>query len=276
MEKNNDNNENLVSENENKNNDNITYINEKKIIICLIIISLLLIYYSLFFIHDINYRGTIQDKKQVEIEYSQKKDRNNISIDSNSSNNNNLIKNNNTILNNIIYNNSVNNNISSGTNNGAENGETNNPTQNIVNNKDRFKIMQGTKEWKDLKSLDIFRNEYFNNNSIIAPGVHGKYSFTVENYKENKVKYNLEFIEENVYNINMVYKLKLNGVYIAGNENEFVKYEELNKKDLVVEANSNDLFTIEWKWQDDKNDTQIGKTEDANYKLKIKVDAYEI
>lgn len=269
MEKNNDNNKNLVSENEN--NDNITYINEKKIIICLIIISLLLIYYSLFFIHDINYRGTIQDKKQVEIEYSQNKDRNNVSTYSNNSKNNNVSKNNN-----IIYNNSVNNNISSGTNNGANNGETNNPTENIVDNKDRFKIMQGTKEWKELKSLDIFRNKYFNNNSIIAPGVYGKYSFTVENYRENKVKYNLDFIEENIYNINMVYKLKLNGDYIAGNEEEFVKYEALNKDGLEIEANSNDLFTIEWKWQDDKNDTQIGKTEGANYKLKIKIDAYEI
>ena len=49
MKENNEDNKNFVSENESYNN--IACINEKRIIICLIIITVLLIYYSLFFIY---------------------------------------------------------------------------------------------------------------------------------------------------------------------------------------------------------------------------------
>ena len=90
------------------------------------------------------------------------------------------------------------------------------------------------------------------------------------------MQYNLNFIEQNIYNINMVYKLKLNGSYIAGNEQRFVRCDELNKENLILNANSNDVFTIEWKWQDNNNDTQIGKTEGATYRMHIRVNASEL
>lgn len=244
-------------------------INEKKIIIYLIILALVLIFYELFFIHNINFRGVIKDTQSIEIEYPQNKGEENNTIDFGSQGNN--------ITNDIVHNSITNSNIGNNiTNNNIGNGQINNPEGNIVDNKDRFKIMQGTESWKDLKSLDIFNNYYFNDYSIISPGVSGEYSFTIENYKATKMKYNLNFIEQNVYNINMVYKLKLNGSYIAGNEQRFVKCNELNKEDLVINANTNDVFTIEWKWQDNNNDTQIGKTESANYRIQIKVDATEL
>lgn len=251
--------------------------NEKKIIIYLIILSLILIYYSLFFIHNINFRGVLKDTQSIEIKYPQNNnDANNI-IDINNPQGNtiaNIIGNNN--ANSITNNNITNGNLGNNTNGNMGNGEINNPGGNIVDNKDRFKIMQGTQSWKDLKSLDIFNNYYFNDNSIIAPGVSGEYSFTVENYRETKMQYNLNFVEQNIYNINMVYKLKLNGSYIAGNEREYVKYKELNKEGLLINANTNDILTIEWKWLDNKNDTQIGKTEGANYRMQITINASEL
>lgn len=244
-------------------------VNEKKIIIYLIVLALVLIFYSLFFIHYINFRGTIKDTQSVEINYPQNNDGNNI-IDFDNSQDNSIT--NNGQINNGQLNNVVNGNMS----NNIGNGQVNNTEENIVNNKDRFKIMQGTENWKDLKTLDIFNNYYFNDHSIIAPGVSGEYSFTVENYRETNMKYNLNFIEQNIYNINMVYKLKLNGSYIAGDEQRYVKYQELNKEDLVINTNTSDVLTIEWKWQDNNNDTQIGKTEGSNYKMSIKVDAFDL
>lgn len=266
-------------------------LNEKKIIIYLIILSLVLLYYSLFFIHNLNFRGVIKDTQLVEIRYPQNNNEMGNSIDINNSQSNtiaNIIVDNNTtnsITNNNITNgnlsNNTNNNIGNGNssnnvNNNTGNGDINNPGGNIVDNKDRFKILQGTESWKDLKSLNIFNNCYFNDNSIIAPGISGEYNFTVENYKDTKMKYNLNFIEQNIYNINMVYKLKLNGSYIAGNEREFVKCNELNKENLLINANTNDVFTIEWKWLDNKNDTQIGKIEGANYRMQITLNVFEL
>lgn len=245
---------------ENESYNNIPYLNEKKIIIYLIIVTMLLVYYSLFFIHNINVRNTLKDTKSIEIKYPQNNNEINNSVDIN-------------LQGNTMVNNTTNSNV---VNNNTGNGEINNPGGNIVDNNDRFKITQDSESWKDLKSLDIFNNRYFNDHSIIAPGISGKYNFTVENYRENKMQYNLNFTEQNIYNINMVYKLKSNGSYIAGDEQEFVKYNELNKEDLVINANAKDVFTIEWKWQDDKNDTQIGKTEGANYSLKIIVNAFEL
>lgn len=277
---------NIQNDNESEQYNNKYCLNEKKIIIYLIILSLALIYYSLFFIHNINFRGVIKDTQLVEIKHPQNNNDANNSIDVNNPQENtmaNIIANNNTnsITNNNITNGILGNNIGNGNsnnnvNNNTGNGEINNPGGSIVDNKDRFKIMQGTENWKDLKTLDIFNNYYFNDHSIIAPGVSGEYSFTVENYRETNMKYNLNFIEQNIYNINMVYKLKLNGSYIAGDEQRYVKYQELNKEDLIINTNTSDIITIEWKWQDNNNDTQIGKIEGSNYKMSIRVDAFDL
>lgn len=327
---------------------------EKMIIIYLVIVALLLFYFSLFFIHNINFRGYNKDKQSTEIEHP-KDDKddddksNNNTIEDNITNNiegsnkiddifNNVtngIKNDNTI-NSIISGNDTNNtssgngqisnpsgepnNSGDGTNNpgggtsnpngGSNNpgGETSNPNEGsdnpggtgnsggdinnpeetskpgesttipdeeIVNNKDRFKVAQESKDWEDIKSLNIFNNYYFNGNSIIAPNIRGKYNFTVENYKDTKILYNIKFMEENVYNINMVYKLKKNGLYIAGDEQTYVKYTDLNTEDILIDEHKKDIFTLEWKWQDSDNDTQIGETQGANYKMNIKVNASE-
>lgn len=211
--------------------------NEKKIIIYLIIISLGLIYYSLFFINDIVDRGRIKDTATGTI---------------------------------MPPDNNVEGESIDKENNGKIEGEY------VIDNSDRFKVVQGEKQWSELKELDMFKNSYFEDKSIIAPGVQGSYSFTVENESEGKFIYDMIFTEENPYEINMVFKLKLNGEYVLGNEQTWIKASELNRSNILLGAKINDIYTVEWKWQDNYNDTEIGKTEGAYYKMYIKVNAEQI
>lgn len=197
---------------------------EKKGIVYLVILAILLIYFSIFFIHNIEDRKTLKDTQTATIEYPE-----------------------------------------------------NNPNENVVDNSDRLRILEGAKEWSQLKELSIFNNKYFNGESKIAPGIHSTYNFTVENYGDTKMIYSLNFTEANSYNINMKYKLKQNGTYIAGDETTWVDYTALSVKSKIINPTSIDLYTLEWIWEDDDaNDTQIGETEGANYKLHIRAYAEEV
>lgn len=158
---------------------------------------------------------------------------------------------------------------------GVENEKDNN-TGEIVDNKDRIRILQnGQTNWNELKELDIFNNSYFNDEAIIAPGVYGSYNYTIENVSEKPCIYEIKYVPENKYNVNMLYKLKKNGEYIAGNENTWVTYDKMNIQDAVLMGNSKDIYIIEWIWEDTDNDTQIGETPGADYKMFISVYATE-
>lgn len=220
--------------------------NEKKIIIYLIIISLGLIYFSLFFIHDIVDRGRIKDTATGTIMPPD----NNVEGES----------------------------IDKGNNGGSVDKENNGKLDEeyVIDNSDRFKVLQGETEWSKLKELDLFNNSYFEDKSIIAPGVQGSYSFTVENESESKFIYDMVFTEENPYEINMVFKLKLNGEYVLGNEQQWIKASELKRSNVFLGAKVSNIYTVEWKWEDNYNDTEIGETEGAYYKMYIKVNAEQI
>lgn len=238
---------------------------ENKIIIYIIIISIILIYIALLFVHSIIDRGKLKNTVSAGVNYPggeiQGEETNNNNNKGNTQGDN--------------QNNTPNNN-QTGTNGDDKNqdGKTEEPGD-VVDNHDRFRVLQGNKEWSELKELDIFNNSYFKDESIIAPGISGKYSFTVENTRSKTCIYDMSFTEENIYNINMLYKLKLNGKYINGDENNWVKYSELSKTNLTIESQKTDVYTIEWKWQDNDNDTEIGETDGAYYKMHIKVVATE-
>lgn len=226
--------------------------NEKKIIIYLIIAALILIYISFFFIHDIVDRGRIQDTASGTI----------------------------TSPDNGVLDENIDKDNKPGKDHGQKPDDSDKDEDQddgyIVDNSDRFKVLQGQTEFKDLKELDIFKNSYFKDESIIAPGVQGSYNFTVENESDTNFIYNVTFTEENPYQINMVFKVKVNGEYVLGNEKNWVKHGDLSRSNLLLNAKSNDLYTIEWKWQDNYNDTQIGETDGAYYKMYINVDAEQI
>ena len=222
---------------------------QKKQIIYLIIATLILLYIALFFIHNIIDRGQIKDTESGTINFPGKIDTEDIG--------------------NQTINNNTNNNDN---NNNNGNGET--P---IVDNSDRIKVKQyGTQPFEELKELDMFRNFYFHDEAIIAPGVEGSYHFTVENDTVNDYIYNITFEEENPHRVNMVYKMKLNGEYIVGSATEWKRHEDFTKYNLPLNSPTVDLYEIEWRWEDTDYDTEIGETPGAYYKMHVDVQATRV
>lgn len=210
---------------------------QKKIVVYAITIFIIFIYIAALFIHCIIDRGKIKYTNSTEIVYPD---------------------------NNVQGVEDENNNGDNG-----NNGE-------IVDNKDRIVVMQdGKTDWNELKELDIFNNAFFNDEAIIAPGVHGSYNYTIENISTKTCIYDTTYTLENKYNINMQYKQKRNGQYIAGDENTWVTYDKLDVQKVLLNGNSKDIYTIEWKWIDTDYDTEIGETPGADYKMFISVYATE-
>ena len=75
--------------------------------------------------------------------------------------------------------------------------------------------------------------------------------------------------------VNMKYKLKIDNIYIRGNEKEYVGIDELNAEIIVVLKDSNNIYTLEWYWEDsDKEDTTVGsKKENQHYSLTLQINA---
>ena len=140
---------------------------------------------------------------------------------------------------------------------------------------DVIEILDGdVKKIKDTQ-LNIFNNKDFNGEKIIAPRSSGEYRFCVENLVKGDLTYSIEFLDEMTNPINMKYRLKIDNIYIRGNQKEYVDIEELKVDDIVVLENSNNIYTLEWKWEDDdKADTFVGsRKETQSYTLKLKINA---
>lgn len=145
----------------------------------------------------------------------------------------------------------------------------------ILDNIDTIKVTEDTAdestEWRKLKELAIFQNSYFDGQSKIAPGLQATYNFSVENESNSNFEYLMNFQEENPYNINMVYRLKKNGNYIVGSEDEWVKPEILSQTGMKLKSLQKDRYTLEWKWEDTEYDTSIGIIQEAYYRIFIEV-----
>ena len=110
----------------------------------------------------------------------------------------------------------------------------------------------------------------------IAPASENTYQFVVRNNNDFNIMYNVEMTETNVYNVNMRYRLKLNGHYVVGNDKDYVSYEELNQYNIKLASNSHDVFSLDWKWFESSNDTAVGTSIDAHYRLDLKITATQI
>ena len=71
----------------------------------------------------------------------------------------------------------------------------------------------------------------------------------------------------------MKYKLKLGNVYIAGDENNWVSYDELKRTNINLSKSNKHTYYLEWKWVSSDNDTNVGKTINAGYNLSIEIKA---
>ena len=122
--------------------------------------------------------------------------------------------------------------------------------------------------WGQETSLNIFDNKFYGTNKI-APGVYGAYKFDVRNLSDYRIRYSINFSEDNDYKINLMYRLSKNGEYL--NEN----YQDVtNLENVIINSNDIDEYVLEWKWVDNYNDTEIGENaENVIYILNIEINA---
>ena len=125
-------------------------------------------------------------------------------------------------------------------------------------------------QWNGATDLKIFSNSIYAIPDIIAPESSNTYQFIVRNSTKYKIKYNINFVENNPYHINMKYKLKKNDTYVV---DHYVSASELDLANHLLNSNQNDTYYLEWKWISSSNDTKIGHTPNANYRLSIEVKA---
>ena len=121
------------------------------------------------------------------------------------------------------------------------------------------------------QNLNIFNNAAFQYTNKIAPGVSNTYEFKANNTSNKSIKYYVEMYEESEYDINLKYRLKRNGTYIVGNDDNWVDVDELKTTIKTLDGNSSDTYSLDWKWfDDDTNDTIIGENMTSEYKLNIR------
>ncbi|MDO4282630.1 MAG: hypothetical protein Q4D02_03260 [Clostridia bacterium] len=130
--------------------------------------------------------------------------------------------------------------------------------------------------WKN-SDLQIFKNAKFNGENIIAPHSIGTYQFYVKNKVGKDITYNIRLLDEMSHFVNMKYKLKIDNVYICGDESTYVSIDELNVDDVVLMTDSTTLYTLEWYWEDnDELDTYVGSLKtDEYYTLRLNIQAFD-
>lgn len=148
------------------------------------------------------------------------------------------------------------------------------PNNNIDKNKldNNFIVKDNYSIWSN-KRLRIFSNQAYEYSSKIAPGVSNSYDFIIKNNNDFDVLVDISMKEDNPYLINMKYKLRSKNSFLAGSSFRYVDVDELSQKNIYIKSHSSKIYSLDWKWIDSDNDTEIGETIDANYKLSIYVGA---
>lgn len=149
-----------------------------------------------------------------------------------------------------------------------------NPNNNIDKNKldNNFIVKDNYTIWSN-KRLRIFSNQAYEYFSKIAPGVSNSYDFVIKNNNDFPVLVDISMKEVNPYSINMEYKLRSENSFLAGSSFKYVSVKKLSQKNIYLKSHSSKLYSLDWKWIDSDNDTEIGEAVNANYKLLVYVGA---
>ena len=101
--------------------------------------------------------------------------------------------------------------------------------------------------------------------------------FGVKNVTNGDIIYDVGFTDQSNYLVNMKYKLKIDNIYIVGDENHYVSLDQMKVNDITVVNGSNNIFTIEWYWEDDDpRDVIVGMAEPTQYyTLNLAINARE-
>ncbi len=129
---------------------------------------------------------------------------------------------------------------------------------------DRIELTENNMQIENNTKLNVFSG--FNKNEKIAPMSRGTYRFSVKNNSNFDMIYNINFEHDMTNYINMKYKLKIDNIYIRGNDNEYVDIDRLNVESIIVPKHSINIYTLEWKWENaDEKDIKVGFTKDDQY-----------
>ena len=123
--------------------------------------------------------------------------------------------------------------------------------------------------------LNIFNFKTTDGRKVIAPGQKGEYNFTIKNDSGYNMIYNIKFCEEMTKELDIKYKLKIDNIYIRGNENEYVEADKLEVDDIIIPKNSKNIYTLEWcMGENEKEDTLMGiSADDIYYYFRIEINS---
>lgn len=141
-----------------------------------------------------------------------------------------------------------------------------------VFNESGLTVVDDYKVW-DNKELRIFSNPAYEYESKIAPGSNNSYTFVIRNNNDFDVLVDITAKEDNKYGVNMKYKLRHNGDYVLGSENEYINAENLKVEKVLIKAHDQKGYLLDWEWVDSDNDTEVGFDVNADYKLTIDINA---
>ena len=132
-------------------------------------------------------------------------------------------------------------------------------------------ITSELKDWYANENINLFKRVNGNGEKVIFPGDSGDYEFILRNTNSVPVFYSMKISEDNKDNINMKYRLKLNNVYIIGDENTYESIDKINLEEIKILENAKSLYTLEWKWETAENDADIVKEGLATYRIYIDI-----
>ena len=128
--------------------------------------------------------------------------------------------------------------------------------------------------WDSTNTIHVFKNQQFNNTNLIAPGSYGAYHFQIQNKTSFPIIYNLEFEEDNLINVNMLYRLRKNDKWIV---KKWTKLPDIFLESYRVESSVNDDYVLEWKWFDADNDSELGRASSFSpleYRMSLRISGY--
>jgi hypothetical protein len=128
-----------------------------------------------------------------------------------------------------------------------------------------IKVRDNDGDWSATGTVAVFDEK-------IHPGSTGSYNFIVRNDHNVELKYSFTFSEyynnELVESCPLQYRIRMNNGLLVTDEWRYVG--DLSYTDLMIRANSEQVFTLEWRWLfesgDDERDTLLG-IESGTYNL---------
>jgi len=139
-----------------------------------------------------------------------------------------------------------------------------------------IEVSSENENWIHETKLNIFNNEQYNYDKMIAPGSAGTYNFVIRGMNDAiNFKYKIEFKDSFSEKINMKFRLKQDGKYLEKNGEEWVDLSQINVYDLPLNGLDEHCYTLEWKWMDSEDDTQSGINGDY-YTLLININMEQV